>query len=255
MKQLFTDIAQFDSASAQNSSEAYHTNPNAFKFGAGTHLNTDMTRSHNEAYTFYLRFNAADTGAFKAVVGGNASGVGIAVQLDFTSTNKWIRIINSSGLDTSIGSVIAEVDIQNQIILNDSAFVKCTIIVSQNKLEFYYGNRRIHSITNYTANGNNFALVSLTGSSQTYVSDLIHYGDQVLHGNVNLNGAPNDGGEVVLYNQSTMEFIKKISCDPNGEYMLFIEDDPLYLNKYFIYGYIKGIGIVQPRGVSNITIS
>lgn len=252
-----TSVSSFDtSTGVAESNETYHTVLPSFKFLAGTHVITNAGRFHNEVFKFHLRMDDVNATNFKIMLGCDATGIGRAIQFDFNATNKWVRLVNASGIDVTYDSVISEKDLMPLFNFDSASgmFIECKVIISKNKLQFYYGNRLCVDTVQFTTVGNNWGFCNLTGSSQVWISDLSYIYDQILYGNVNLNGAPDDEGVVIVYNQSTYEVVEYTTCDTNGEYMVFLDDDPANVNKYFLYGFVNGVNGVQPRGVSNITL-
>lgn len=248
------DVADFTNVGVVNSNEAYHTVAPAFKYAAATSVIKDISRFNNEAFKFHLRMDDVNSTSFKIMLGCDASGNGRAIQFDFSTNNKWIRLVNTTGIDAAYASVIAEKDIQNLMIHSSGSFIECRVEISNNKLRFMFNNLIVIDVTTFSTVGTHWGFCNLTGSSQVWTSDMFHVYDQILFGNVNLNGAPDANGIVIVYNQQTYAVVNYTRCDANGEYMVFIDDDPANANKYFLYGFITGLGTVQPRGVSNITL-
>jgi len=250
-----TSIANFDLVTGVvNSSEAYHTVNPSFKYSVATSMLTENSRMHNEVFKFHLRLDDVEATKFKIMVGCDSAGVGRAVQIDFTPTSKMIRLVNQSGIEVAYDSVIQEKDMTNLIIPTNGVFMECTLIISINKIQFFIGTKKCIDYSNFTTVGTHWGFCNLTGSSQVWTSDMFYIYDQILYGNVNLNGAPDSRGVVTVYNQATYEVVKRVICDSNGEYMIFLDDDPVNFNKYFLYGYVNGLTNLQPRGVSNITL-
>lgn len=249
-----TDVADFTNVGVENSTEAFHTISPSFKYGAADSVIQDISRFHNEVFKFHLRMDDVNATSFKIMLGCDASGTGRAIQFDFSTNNKWIRLVNTTGIDTAYASVVQEKDIEPLMIHTSGSFVECRVEISNNKLRFFFNNLIVLDTTLLTTVGTHWGFCNLTGSSQVWTSDMFHVFDQILFGNVNLNGAPDEDGVVIVYNQSTYAVVNYTRCDANGEYMVFIDDDPVNVNKYFLYGFITGLGTVQPRGVSNITL-
>ncbi len=250
-----TDVADFDTNSGVvNTNTAFHSIAPSFAYDAGDYVITDIGRFNNEAFKFYMRMDDVTATNFKIMLGCNAVGNGRAIQFDFSSTQKWVRLVTTSGIDQAFDTVLQETDIHSKRIINNDFFVEIKVIISNNKIKVYYQGLLVIDYQNFTIVGNNWGFANLTGSSLVYTSDMFYVYDQIIYGNVNLNGAPDSRGVVIMYNQSTYDVVEYTVCDPNGEYMIFIDDQPENFNKYFIYGFVNGVGTVQPRGVSNITI-
>lgn len=253
--EAITSINHFDSVvGVVDSMESYHIVSPSLKFAPATSVIKEINRMHNEVFKFHIRMDDVELTKFKIMLGCDAAGVGRAIQFDFDANNKMVRYVNQSGIDVAYDSVIKEKDITNISLLNNAEYVECKVVISINKVQLFFQNRLCMEVTNFTTVGTNWGFCNLTGSSIVYLSDLYYIYDQILYGNVNLNGAPDSRGIVSLYNQATYELVKRVICDMNGEYMIFIDDDPANFNKYFLYGYVDGLTNLQPRGVSNITL-
>ena len=250
-----TTVADFSTISGViDTNTTYHTVAPSLSLPVGTYTLTDLGRINNEVFKFHLRLNDTDSTSFKIMLGCDNAGIGRAIQFDFSSTQKFVRLVNASGFDVAYDSVIEEKDIQSFFVDTAGLYVACRVEISNNKLRFYYGERLMLETIILTTVGTYWGFCNLTSSTQLYVSDTFVVQDQILFGNVNLNGAADEDGNVIVYNQSTYEVYEYTECDANGEYMVFLDDDPVNQNKYFLYGYVLGIGTVQPRGVSNITL-
>lgn len=253
--QSINDVAQFSTNSGVvNSSEAFHEIAPAFKYAGGTFIYNDIGKFNNEAFKFYIRMDDVNSTTFKIMLGCDSNGAGQAIQFDFSSTNKWVRFVNTSGWDVLYDSVVVEKEISNLFRTPNSYFIECKVIVSNNKIRFYYNGMLLIDSTLFSPTSTYWGFCNRSGSSQVWTSDMFYVYDQILYGNVNLNGAADGRGIVVVYNQATYEVVSYTHCDDNGEYMVFLDDDPANVNKYFLYGFIPGVGTVQPRGVSNITL-
>lgn len=226
----------------------------SMSMAAGTYVLKDLTRFNNEVFKFYVRFSDVTNTHFKLMIGIDNMGTGRAVHFDFSSTDAWVRLVNTSGLDQTYDTVITEHNLYNRMTMVNDQFVECRAEIVNGNFQFYFNGMRVLQSTAFTANANYFGFCNLTTGTQVYVSDVEYIYDQIIWGNVNLDGNPQAEGIVGCYKQSTLELYKYIRCLTNGAYMIFIDDDPVNANKYFIYGYVKDQGIVQPRGISNITI-
>lgn len=253
--EAITDVAQFDTVvAATNIESKFHTVGPGFKFPAGGYVVRDQLRMYNEAFKFYVNLTNKDNVSFKMMLGCDNTGTGKAIQMDFTATTVHFRLVTTSGFDVAYDTVIQEKEMSNKLVLQSDTWIECKVIVRANKLEFYFGNRRCIQLDTFTPDGNNWGWCTLTGSDTVYTSDMFYVYDQIIYGNVNLNGAPDAKGVVVMFNQNTYELVARTECDANGEYMIFLDDDPAHGNKYFMYGYVEGLNNIQPRGVSNISL-
>ena len=248
-----TSISQFTNVGVVDSNEAVHTITPALKFAVATSVINDITTLTNDAFKFHLRMDTVTATSFKLMIGCNATGTGYALQFDFSASNKWIRLVTTSGINQAYDTVVQEVDMHNRLNFTDAQFIPCVVKLVDNKIQLVY-NGFIAIDSAWSPTETHWGFCNLTASSLVYVSDIFHVNNQILFGNVNLDGAPDNRGIVMLYAQSTYDIVEVVETDTNGEYMIFIDDDPANLNKYFLYGYIKGLGTVQPRGVSNITL-
>lgn len=249
------DIAQLDvnSGVVHSYTQIFNDAP-AFDLDPATWWLKDNGRMFNEAFKLHLRFDDMEATICKLMLGCNSSGAGVAIQFDFSATAKWIRLVTTTGIDQAYSSVLHEVDISSKAVFTNAQYIGFKTIISNGKLQFWYGTIRLFDIQDFVPLGTYWGVCNLTGSTKVYTSDMYYIQDQILWGNVNLNGEPDMDGIVVVYNQSTYIVESVQPCDPNGEYMVFLDVDPAQLNKYFLYGFIPNIGYVQPRGVTNITL-
>lgn len=251
----FDEIADFGTVSGvtEDVSVFYDQSP-GFLAKAGEYVLEDNGRCINEVFKFWMRLTDVDDTSFKFMVGANSSGVGQYVQFDFDVTNMYVRLVTASGFDVAYDTAEATIDIKNMIALADNDWVPVQIEIQDNKIRCRFRNIICFEYKSFSPVGNYFGFCNLSGSADVHVSDLYWYTDQIVYGNVNLNGVADGRGIVVLYNQSTFEVVEYRHTDNDGEYYIFIDDDPINLNKYFMYGFIDGETNIQPRGVSNITL-
>jgi len=248
-------IAYFDTVTGVvDDGTNFHTVPGSLDFAVATNCVKDITRFNNEAFTFYIRMEDVTNTSFQVLLGGNNAWTGKAVRFDFSASNKWIRLADVNLADGALVTVLTEKDIHERFIFTNSVYIKVEIIISNDVVKVKYNNAPVLEYGAFSLIGNNWGFSNQTASAQVRVSDLYHYQDQIFWGNVNINGAPNAAGEVWLYNQSTYKVVDNQYCNAAGEYLIFLEDDPANLNKYFMYGYVPGSGNSQPRGVCNITL-
>lgn len=251
----FDELADFGTVSGvtEDAGVFYDDGP-GFLAEAGEYVLEDNGRCINEVFKFWMRLTDADATSFKFMVGANSSGVGQYVQFDFDATNMYVRLVTASGFDVAYDTAEATIDIKNMIVLSDIDWVPVQIEIQDNKIRCQVRNIVCFEYKSFSPVGNYFGFCNLTGSADVHISDLYWYTDQIVYGNVNLNGVADSNGIVVLYNQSTFDVVEYRHTDSDGEYYIFIDDDPANLNKYFMYGFIDGETNIQPRGVSNITL-
>lgn len=248
-------ISYFDTNSGvQESNNEYRTRSPAFQCDPGTYCYKTWTSMSNRVLKMWVNMTDTTATSFKIMLGVDNTGVGRALQFDFSAANKWVRLVNVSGFDVAYDTVIEEIDLHTRWTWVNDIYEKLQIEIQGAKIRVSYGRITLFERNDMTYVGNHWGFCNLTASSTVYASDVDDIENQIIYGNVNLNGAPDDDGVVLVYNQQSYELYKKTRCDANGEYFVFIDDDPQNVNKYFIYGYIDGSGTVQPRGVSNITI-
>lgn len=251
----FDAIADFDTISGATEDPAtFNELAPGFLVEAGEHVLHDNSRIHNEVFKFHMRCADADDTSFKFMVGVNSSGVGQALQFDYDATNLYVRLVTASGIDVAYDTAEATMDLTNMLMVANDQFIPIQIEIQDNKIRCRVKNIIVAEYKSFQPTGTYFGFANLTGSANVYVSDLYWYNDQIVYGNVNLNGAANADGIVVLYNQSTYDVVEYRHTDNDGEYFIFIDDDPANLNKYFMYGFVEGQTSIQPRGVSNITL-
>ncbi len=249
-----TSITQFTNVSVTESAVSHTISPSFSYAAAGASVIQDISKFDNEVFKFYIRMDDTTSSSFRILLGTDISGNGKAIQFDFTATNKYIRLVNISGIATTYDTIDVTNDVGNRLLFSNNQFIACRVEVVNSKLRFFYGNLKAIDVQNFTNTGTYWGFASLVGTSQIYTSDMFYVYDQILHGNVNLNGAPSNDGTIITYLQATNTVFDYSKSDPDGNYMVFIDDDPINLNKYFMYGFVSSLEQLQPRGVSNISI-
>lgn len=263
-KTFHSDVADFTTNSGTaNLSYIYNTVSPSIAIDNGEYIIKDQTSLDNFALTFYFRFASVANNNMRVHLGSDGTGLGNCLNLSLDASKNatltygelttpgWINAI-----DTSIK--------QRQYLINNGwnvqnptyvqRWTKVSIVIVNDILEIYYDNLLFYKDESYTPVGTYFGF-SNNSSVSTYISDVYVYENQIFYGNVNIDGTIySSGGYVNAYYLHDMSLYKRVECDSQGRYALFIEDDPLNLNKYYIIGYYNSRADVQPRGVSNLYV-
>ena len=244
----FDAIADFDTVSGATDAAP------GFLLEGSEHILHDNARIHNEVFKFDMQCANITNTKFKFMVGVNSLGIGQALEFDYDGATLYIRLVTSNGIDVDHMTAEATMDLTNMLVLVNGQSIPIRVEIQDNKIRCRVKNIIVAEYKSFSPNGNYFGFANRLNSSNVIITNLIQYSDQIVYGNVNLNGAANADGIVVLYNQNTYEVVEYHYTDGDGEYFIFIDDDPIYQNKYFMYGFIEGQTSIQPRGVSNITL-
>ena len=224
------------------------------ELGAGSYIIDDFSQASNEVLKFYASFSNVTSTNFKILLGDTAAGIGMALQIDMSSSNLFVRLVTATGIDQTEDTIVEQNDLIDRFIPANDVFYPVQVELQGGNLRVRINNIIALETGTFVASGTNFGFCNRAGSSNVTISDVYWYTNQIVYGNVNVNGVADSNGVVILYNQFTYEVIKKQRCTPNGLFWIFIDDDPLNFNKYFMYGFIEGEYGLQPRGVSNITL-
>ena len=218
-------------------------------FPAATNVQYDTTGPFdNVAFTTWVRFTDIDDGKIRFHIGCTSAGVGKSIDLVMSATNWKIQYNNISSWDGAPDAVNSEKDLRLRgMSFKDAIFYK--------QLRVYFNNILCIADDLYSPAGGWWGISGMDSATTTYVSDTYLYEEQCLWGNVNVNGVPQAiQGRAVLFNQDVVEVIEYSTTNADGDYIIFLEDDPINLNKYFLLGFIADQTNIQPRGVGNITI-
>lgn len=247
---LYT-LADYDTVS--NVSEdfaSHHINSPCFLMDhtLNPYIMKDITRNHNESFTSY--FKTLDTINFKLQIlfGCNNVGDGFA----FSIEQGLIKLVTTSLFVQS--SVIISKDISNIVTFINDQYYPVTVLIVHDKIQIFLNNLLLIEYVGFVAVADNYGYHLNGGTSNVYVSDTIYYDDQIIWGNINLNGQNNEDGIALLFSQLSIEFLTDSRCDENGNWMIFIEEDPVQQNKHILIGEITSKEYLQPKGISNITL-
>ncbi len=255
--QTINRIADYDvnNGVTENTGIFKYTAP-SMVLSSGTDIIKNMNRFHNEAFTFWVYFADATASKFEAVLGTDVNGSGVALRFDFSASYSWIRLVQVTNFgNPTYDSVIVEKDVR---LIEDgfqnNTWYKCVVYLADDMLKVEFNGVQLFEIETFVPNGTYFGFSGLDTSNNIYISDATYYSDQVFWGNVNLNGVPDDQGQVLMLKQSTFSLIGRDLCNSKGEWLIFLEDDPANVNKYILIGHILDRPTYQPRGVGNITL-
>jgi hypothetical protein len=173
------------------------------------------------------------------------------------SATGWkIQYVNISSWDGLPDSVNEEKDLKIRgWNFKSDVFYKITIYLANNQLKVYFNNALCVDSLAFSPSGGWMGVSGIDSTTSSYVSDLTYWEEQCLWGNVNINGVPQaTSGRAILFSQDIVEVVEYSATNTDGDYLIFLEDDPANLNKYFMIGFIADQTNIQPRGVSNITI-
>lgn len=263
-KTFHSDIADFTLTSATAPSNVAYVfkdiSPGIY-MGSGEYCVKDQTSLDNFALTFYYKFLNATSSGIRVAFGCDNTGVGYSfdyVISTATDVKYKINQLTTAGWTNAPDTTLYEIDAYHGYVHNISnvnEWRKLSIVIAGSRLQIYTDDDYLfYEDLNFTISGTHWGLASL-GTNVLYISDVYVYENQIFYGNVNIDGTTySENGYVNLYNQQDMSFVKRSTCDTNGDYMLFIEDDPINQNKYYILGYYSDKKNIQPRGVSNLYV-
>lgn len=208
----------------------------------------DLTRSHNESITTYFKTTDVINFKIQVLFGSNVTGTGYA----FSIEHGLIKLVTTTTFTES--SILISKDISNIIEFTNDTYYPLKILIVNDKIELYINNLLLIEYIGFTAIDNNIGYHLNGGTANVYISDTIYYDDQIIWGNINLNGQNNEDGIALLFSQLSIEFLTDSRCDENGNWMIFIEEDPVQQNKHILIGEITSKEYLQPKGISNITL-
>lgn len=224
---------------------------------SGTHAYYDTGSPFtNAAITGWVRFTDHNDGKFRLHLGCTSGGVGKAIDIVMSATGWKVQYVNISSWDGLPDAVNSEFDFKPRgWDFIDNTFYNFKVYLANNHLKVYFNNTLALTEIAYAPAGGFTGISGIDTNTSTYVSDMYYYEEQCLWGNVNINGIPQSvDGRAVLFSQDIVEVVEYSATNTDGDYLIFLEDDPVNLNKYFLIGFIADQTDIQPRGVSNITI-
>lgn len=208
----------------------------------------DMGRINNEVYKTYIKSPTIDSLQFLVCFGCDNLGNGYALEFKAGFINL-VTLLSYVPTQT-----LATKRHQRQTSSNSWIRVKIVIVNKKCKIFFSLENTMAFEIENFIPSGNYFGYYMNGSTVDAYVSDTVHYTDQVLWGNINLNGDNQSDGRSVLLEQSTLSFIDKDDCDSLGNWAIFVDEDPLDQTRHILLGLIDNKKNIQPKGISGITL-
>lgn len=253
----YVDIDFTLNSGAVNIPSVYKDTSPGILLTSGTHAYYDTAGPfNNAAVTAWVRFTDILDGKFRLHLGCTSAGVGKAIDIVMDATGWKVQYVNISSWDGLPDTVNSEKNfkLRGWEFLSNT-FYKLTVYLANNQLKVYFNGALAIDDTNYAPAGGYMGISGIDTNTSTYVSDMYFYEEQCLWGNVNINGiAQATSGRAVLFSQDIVEVVEYSATNADGDYLIFLEDDPVNLNKYFLIGFIADQTDIQPRGVSNITI-
>jgi hypothetical protein len=235
---------------------SFHEESPSVKVESGQYIEKDIGQMTNFAMAAWVNFSNIDNGKLRILLGTNASGIGKAIDFTMSAAGwkvQYVEIASHTGVPSSIDQ---EAEFKRRgFEFYSNKYYKVLVYLSGGTLTVKFDGKPALHITNYVPTGTLWGLSGRDSFSYVNVSDIRVYENQVFYGNVNINGIhQGDQGRVRMYDQTFYTIVEDVECDSSGNYMIFLEDDPLSLNKYFMIGYVDNRKDIQPRGVANITL-
>jgi len=252
----FLDLTHFDNNTGVTEDPIiYKTNSPSFVMSSGAYAIKDMQRFNNEAYTFYTRWDNVTNGSkLRIALGCTAAGVGKAIDIEGTTGTQSVSLVNISSWTGLADAVLETKNMYDRFSWSIGTWYKVKILIANNLIRVWVNNINVIDVPLFSVAGNYMAITGINSTSNVRVSDLWHYSDQCFWGNVNLNGVPYSDGIVAIYNQETFTILGYVNNNDAGDYVIFIEDDPNNLNKYFMTAQIRSLPDTQGKGIGNITL-
>lgn len=219
-----------------------------FNYTLAPYMLKDMGRFHNEAFKF--SFNSPDVSNFKFQVlfGCNSSGDGYAVSIE-NSIMKLVTV--STFVETA---VLSERGLSRSMNFANNTYYSFKLVIANAKLQIYLNDNLFMEYNSFSPIANYYGYHLNGSTANVYISDTTYYDDQVIWGNVNLNGENNEDGFSLLFNQISIDLHSYSPCDTSGNWIIFIDDDPIQQNRFILIGAISSKEYLQPKGISSITL-
>lgn len=228
--------------------DTYKYNSPSLKFatGAPSYITKDLERHHNEGFASWIYTPDINSFTFKILFGCDSLGNGFALELSQYN----IKLINITAYVES-GVII---DQPMYIWITNSHWHKIKLIIANGKVEFYFNEGLILQYNAFSKVGDYFGYHNNNSPVDVYISDTIWYDDQIIWGNVNVNGTKNQDGFVLLYKQIDITLHQNTLTDISGNWMMLMEEDPIEQNKHVLIGGISSDDNLQPKGISSVTL-
>lgn len=221
----------------------------------GSHIIKDLGRFYNEAFICWIRTANGNAFKYQMLLGCDVNGNGLAIRFDGTASGLTIKLVNITSFgNPTYDSIIEEREVTDFILISNNTWHKLKVAFVNSKIQVILEGRLVFESTSAVATGNYFGHSGIDTTNETLVSDLYYYTDQIFWGNVNSKGIPSDKGIVYFLRQDTVQLYSRTMTDQYGNYMVFVEDDPIDLHKYIVLGYISNKTYLQPRGYGNLTL-
>jgi hypothetical protein len=250
-------IADFDTNSGVvESSPIFKDEAPGLGVQTTTHGVNDITDISNFAISGYVRFSDIAGGKARVVFGATVAGVGKAIDFVMSGAGWKVQYVDITTFDGAATAVNQEVDFMRRAFeYYSDVWYKFQIIAQGTNLRVIFDGKECFDLTNFAPAGTYVGIAGIDTASFSYFSDLEYWHNQVFYGNVNINGVPQPlEGRAIMFHQTFYNVVEYTATNANGDYMIFIQDDPTNLNKYFLIGYVDNRRDIQPRGVANITL-
>ncbi len=242
-----SDWTQQSNITQDNDTFKYNSPSLFFATGSPSYIIKDLGRHHNESLTFYLRSDDLVNSSFFVLFGCNDLGDGYAIDIKYHQ----LRLVTIGTYSET--SVI--LDSSELFWQANNQFHKIKLLIVNSKIQLFFNDGLLLEYDEFTKVGDYIGFHNNNSLSNHWISDSIWYDDQILWGNININGVNNQDGFVLLYSQFDMAYIQNQSTDDTGNWMMFIEEDPIHQNKHVLVGGINSPTTnLQPKGVSSITL-
>ena len=242
-----TDWTSNNGVTENNDIYKYNQPSLLFASGLPSYVMKDLGRQHNDTYITWIRCDTVADIDFKFIFGSNELGDGFA----FNLTQYNARLINISTFNESA-------EIVNEYVpfmwLADSTWHEIKVIIINDKIQFYVNNQLLIEYLDFSKVGDYIGFHNNSSLTDTYIGDTIWYDDQILWGNINVNGVNDEDGWIVLYKQTGIEYIENTFADERGNWAIFVKEDPRQQFKHILVGGITSRENLQPKGISSITL-
>lgn len=228
----------------------FHTTSPCFKFDhtLSPYLMKNMLRFHNETFTLYFKANDITLFNLEVLIGCNIGGDGYGVLIE----DGLISLV-----DTTIfvpTNTILSKDLTRMNPLLSNTYYKLSIMVVNNKLEVFLDDVLVLEYSNFVKVDNYFGYHLNGGTTNVYVSDTIYFDDQIVWGEIAYVNRGDEDGFMLMYDQTDISFMGVAECDADGNYMMFVDEDPVDQNLHIMVGAIHTQQQIQPKGISSVTI-
>ena len=252
-KETLYTLADFDIVSNVTEDPVLkYENPPSFYFEntLSPYMLKDMGRIHNEVYKMYIQSSDINNIDFMILFGCDDIGNGYAVHIDALD----IKVVELVAYNVT--NTLSSKPHFRMTINNTWFFVE--IHIANKKLDVFLTNKynKVSNVTNFIPVGNYFGYKNIisANSVNANVSDTMHYTDQILWGNINVNGDGLDTSDAVLFEETTFSFIYKYNCDQYGDWAIFVDEEATDQTRHILLGLVNTERNIQAKGILGITI-